>query len=96
MMKRSDLIINLARLSYPAYVVAYGPERSGRTLYRGEHPGTFNAELAHSPEEALAVIDNAKYFGHLGEMSLYAVCIEDGQLVEKNLKDTPPPQFQVL
>ena len=66
-------------LSYPCYIVCYGPERDYRTTYRGEHGGYFSSQMVFSKEDADIFINSAEhtYAGHRNEMTIEAVFINN-------------------
>jgi hypothetical protein len=84
-MTPTELKQSLSKLTYPCYLVAYGPERSYRTKYRCEHEGGFNCGIVYSIDEAFQLIENTHYPGHYSEMILNAVFIEDGELRETQI-----------
>lgn len=84
-MKPEQLKAELSMLSYPLYLVAHGPAREHRTTYRSEHHGVFRSGTVSSPDEAYQLIMGTRYPGHLGDMSLIAITIEDGELTEREL-----------
>jgi hypothetical protein len=71
----------LKDLTFPCYLVAYAPERTHRTKFRGENPGAFVHGLVYSLENALELVEQANYQGPESEIRLYGTYIatdEDG------------------
>lgn len=72
----------LLGITFPCYLIAYGPARDFRTTYRREHGGAFGSRMINTIEQAVDLIDNLNYEGCLSEMSLTYITIEEEGLRE--------------
>jgi hypothetical protein len=86
MTQTDELKKDLTELTYPCYFIAYGPERSYRTTYRGEHGGCFGTGMIDNAEAAYRLVENGQYEGFYSEMTLIAISIEDGELKETQIR----------
>lgn len=62
----------LQELSYPCTLVVYGPERTHRTLYRGEHESAFGIAYCQDANEAWTVVD-CNWPGYPPDLRIYSI-----------------------
>ncbi len=63
----------LYHLPYPCTLVLYGPSRTQRTTYRGEHSEMFGIATVKDSEEAWSMVERSGYVGWPGDLELYAI-----------------------
>jgi hypothetical protein len=78
----------LSKLSYPRPIVIYGPSRTYRTIYRGEHGEVFYSGIATSDLDVWNTIKELRYRGRLSEMTIhtYYYCNIDEIIYEKEIQ----------
>ncbi len=76
-MDEVELKSRLKELTYPCYIICYGPERTYRTKFRREHGGIFFSEFVDNAEQAFKMIEIQNYEGYYSEMDLRAIYIEE-------------------
>lgn len=62
----------LCELTYPCVIVVYGPERTHRTTYRGEHQGVFSIGVCETVGEAWNHVD-CGYIGYPPDLCVYHI-----------------------
>lgn len=71
-------------ISYPCFIVAYGPENRYRTRFRAEHGGEYADGMATCVSDAINIINRClkSYCGPQNNVDIKAICISDGEISE--------------